>query len=124
MTIAPLKSPPKKKKKGAEDAEAEIEPTPTPRPPTKQRYPAPVLLDLVSRMADEMYDVESDDGAVRRALDSVKTAVLSAGDISVAERDYFDTFFAFLTAPWEGREDFSHHHATPTPDPNVDEMFE
>ena len=116
------KEPPKKKKKDEEEVEAE--PTPTPKPQIKQRYPAPVLLDLVSRMADGMYDAESDDQAVRRAVDSVVTAVMSASDLSIAERDYFETLFAFLTAPWEGREDLTHQRATPTPDPSVDEMFE
>jgi hypothetical protein len=119
---APKKEPPKKKKKDEEEVEAE--PTPTPKPQVKQRYPAPVLLDLISRMADGMYEAESDDKAVRRALDSIVTAVMSASDLSIAEREYFETLFAFLTAPWEGREDLTHQRATPTPDPSVDEMFE
>lgn len=84
-------------------AESSVEETPVPVPtPRLDRYPSAQVLDLTSRLAEELYERDKGDSA-KAAIDEVQRVVLGTEDLTPGERDYFGIFLKYLEAPWDGR---------------------
>jgi len=104
---------------GAE-GEGEVTPTPTPKPIIHQRYPSPAALDLVSQVATGMYEMDTKEEKVLKTLSAVRDHFFKE-ELTNGEKDYFDTLFTYLTAPWEGRvEEAQKKHE----EQKVDDLFE
>ena len=106
----------------------EATPTSVPLPPAstpkqKPRAPSTTALDIASRISSTAYDADSGGGGVTRAFQNMVATIMSSKDLSVAEREYYETLFTFLMAAWQGRER-SDGDVVPTPEVNVDEFFE
>jgi hypothetical protein len=93
----------------------EQQPTPTPLPTVipKRRYPNPALLDAVSRVAVAMFEYDEGGESAKAAVFSIAETLLAAENLSVAEREYYEIFFEFFRAPWQG--------IPMTPTPKVEE---
>jgi hypothetical protein len=113
---------------GGEGVEENQTPTPaipaaTPTSVPKARAPSTAAVDIASRISAAAYAQDPGAGGVYPAFKSLVSTVLSTKDLSVAEREYFDTLTTFLMAAWEGRDD-TEGAARATPAVNVDEFFE
>ena len=108
---------------GGEATPTSVPVPPTPTPKQKPRAPSTTALDIASRISSTAYDADSGGGGVTRAFQNMVTTVMSSKDLSVAEREYYETLFTFLMAAWQGRER-SDGDVVPTPEVNVDEFFE
>lgn len=117
--VAPkVKKAPKKVEAEEEGGESEVEvtPTPAPTPVPLKRYPNPSLLDQVSRLAVSIYEYDEGGESAKLALDTFVTTLLQLPGLSAAERDYYDIFTTYLTAPWQGLP------VTPTPKAEEEDM--
>jgi hypothetical protein len=96
---------------GTGEVAEEEQPTPTPAPTQipKRRYPNPALLDAVSRVAVAMFEYDEGGESAKTAVNSFAETVLGMESLSVAEREYYEIFFEFFKAPWQGIP------VTPTP---------
>jgi len=108
---------------GGEATPTSVPVPPTPTPKQKPRAPSTTALDIASRISSTAYDADSGGGGVTVAFQNMVTTVMSSKDLSVAEREYYETLFTFLMAAWQGRER-SEGDVVPTPEVNVDEFFE
>lgn len=86
------------------EAPSEDHPTPIPIPTQipKRRYPSPAILDAVSRVAVAMFEYDEGGESAKTAVNSVAETILAVNNLSVAEREYYEIFFEFFRAPWEG----------------------
>jgi len=98
-------------------AETPVVATPTQRPP-EQRYPSVALLDLASRFSTRVYELDPDNGPTSQMFRALAATVQGQKDLSSAEREYYDIFFSYLLAAWDGRVD-STKLPTPTPEARV-----
>ena len=108
---------------GGEATPTSVPVPPTPTPKQKPRAPSTTALDIASRISSSAYDADSGGGGVTVAFKNMVTTVMSSKDLSVAEREYYETLFTFLMAAWQGRER-SDGELAPTPEVNVDQFFE
>jgi hypothetical protein len=77
--------------------------TPTAMPMPRPRYPSTALLDTTSRVSTELYSEGRGNGATYMVLDRFVGTVLIRGDLSAAEREYYEIFTTYLMAAWQGR---------------------
>jgi hypothetical protein len=93
--------------RGAGEAVSELrEPTPTPTTPA--RYPRTELLDAVSRLSAELYELEPGAGSTFKAVKNFEERLLKVKDLAPGERDYFGVLTTYLLASWDGRPDSPH----------------
>lgn len=86
-------TPPSNREKGASLATV-------PYPP---RYPSASTLDATSRLAQALYERDSESGEIFAAISRFATIVLGRRGMSRGELDYFGIFFAYFKSPWIGR---------------------
>lgn len=90
--------------RGAGEAVSEL-PESTPTPATPARYPRTDLLDAVSRLSAELYELEPGAGSTFKAVKNFEERLLKVKDLTPGERDYFGVLTTYLLASWDGRPD-------------------
>jgi len=101
---------------GGEEKSSEEESVPTPThtptaiPTPKPRYPSTALLDTTSRVSTELYSEDQGDGATYMVLDRFVGTVMVRGDLTIAEREYYEIFTTYLMAAWQGRQKSPRHY--------------
>ncbi len=73
--------------------------------PYPRRIPSTPTIDGVSRLGQEMFELDRDSGQVFAAVSRFASIVLSQRGLSRGELDYFRTLFTFFKSPWIGRAD-------------------
>lgn len=89
----------------------------------EMRYPSTEVLDEASRVSVSVYEIDNGDGQTAEMFRYFAKTVRESGDLSAAEREYYDTFLTYLLAAWAGRVD-STKLPPPTPAPELDGFFE
>jgi hypothetical protein len=75
-------------------------PAPTPQP---ARYPSTELLDALSRLSHDLYELEPGFGNTFVATQKLSQDLLQQKELTPAERDYYSIFSSYLLSAWEGR---------------------
>lgn len=125
------KRPPTKPEPEAEGSAEQPEEAPTEGvdqgaalpPQRKARTPSTELLDSASQFGVRLYNEDQGGGSVATTFAYVVKTVNEFKGLSKEEREYYDTLFAYLLAPWEGRVD-PKNAPTPTPPAKLHEFFE
>lgn len=87
-----------------------------------ERYPSTLLLDAVSQLSSEAFDLDPGEGGVSETFRYLAGVVRETKDLTDFEREYFDTVLLYLLAAWEGRVDES-KLPPPTPGEEIDDFF-
>lgn len=87
-----------------------------------ERHPSTLLLDLVSRLSSEAFDLDPGGGGVSETFRYLAGVVRETKDLTDSEREYYDTVLLYLLAAWDGRVDES-KLPPPTPGEEVDDFF-
>lgn len=88
-----------------------------------KRYPRTDLIDVVSRLSDEMHEFSPGPGPVFDAVRSFETHLVGREDLTPGERDYYGHLLSYLFSAWDGRPDSPLNAGTPSPS-EIAELFE
>jgi|GEM_PF-2423734 len=91
--------------------------------PQPRRYPRTDLVDVVSRLSDELHDFGPGPGSVFDAVKSFESHLIGVPDLSPGERDYYGVLLSYMFSAWEGRPDSPLSAGTPSPD-EIAELFQ
>jgi hypothetical protein len=86
------------------------------------RYPRTDLVEVSSQLSRDLYEFSPGKGPVFDALKSFEVRMLTAPDLTLGEREYFSTLFAYLFSAWAGRPGSPLELGTPRPE-EVLELF-
>jgi len=98
----------------------DVTPAVTRRP--GERHPSTLVIDLVSRLSTEAFEVDGGEGAVSEVFHYLVKVVKETKGLTRVEQEYFDILLAYLLAAWEGRLDES-TLPSPTPGQEIEDFF-